>query len=89
MAMRRPYAISSPGTAETLAVSQPATASDAASPMVPAIPGDCLTTWPSAKTALTAASTINTCSQPLVPIQGMSTRLKASAPRMAPPVLAA
>ena len=39
-------------------------------------------------TALTASVMINRC-EFCVPIQGISTRLKASAPTMAPPVLAA
>src|ERR1700691_3137944 len=87
--MRRPYAIRLPGTSETLAVNQPATASDAASPKAPPIFRDCFTTCASANTALTAESTMRTCSQPLVPIHGIRIRLNASAPTIAPPVLAA
>ena len=87
--MRRPYAISTGGTPETCDTSTAPAASAAARPAAPYTVRAALTSGARISTAPIAASTISTRSQPCVPIHGTRTRLKLSAPAIAPPVLAA
>ena len=87
--LRRPYAMTTPGTAGTLAARRPTAATDAASHHVAAFVRRAQTKGDSTHIALTPESTIKAHSACRVPIRGISSMLKASAPAIAPPVLAA
>src|SRR3984957_10518385 len=87
------------GTAPTVALKPHASKAAQASPPANARPapdviflkitGFLKTTGAIAITAAAAANQINTCCEPCVPMAGINTRLKASAPTMDPAVLAA
>src|ERR1700683_4775411 len=81
------------GTAPTVALKPHANKAAQASPPANAKPAPDVTflktTGATATTAAAAASQISTCCEPCVPMAGINTRLKPSAPTMDPAVLAA
>src|SRR5260370_31342806 len=87
--MRRPKAISSPGTPDTDHVIKPTATAEAARVATPILFGDLQASAASTTTPATAEPTMSKRSAFCVPIQGIKRRLKPRAPRIAPPVLAA